>query len=152
MNIIDKFETNCNLILLYSQSGKFEIASELIEPMREISEKIPIPIFKISFLLALQAFKFEFGEYEESINLLEEMNGIAAALNHKYYIYLGYSLIADTYYYLGRLSKCEEYYDMAFTYMNDENQLEKIQFSSLKAILLKKKNINASIETVLLEA
>ena len=151
-NVIDKYETIFNLILLYSQSGKFEKANDYIEIAEEISEKIPIPIFRITFLLAVQSMKFEFGQYGESISILEEINSIALKLNHKYYIYLSYSLIGDSYYYLNRLSKAEEYYDLAFTYMNEENVLEKVQYSYTKAIQMKKTEINPSIENVLLDA
>jgi DNA-binding SARP family transcriptional activator len=151
-NIIDKYETNFNLILLYSQSGRFEKANEYIELTKEIADKFPLPIFMIAFLLAIQSFKFEFGEYEESIRILKEINLIASKLGHKYYIFLSYSLIGDSYYYLNRLSKSEEYYDLAFTYMNEDNILEKIQYAAAKAILLKKGDMPPSIETVLLEA
>ena len=150
--IIDKQETYCNLILLYSLSGKFDKAVGYNAKAKETIDRISIPIFKITYLLAYQALKFEFGDYEDSIRLLEEMNDIAVKLNHKYYIYLSYSLIGDSYYYLNKLSKTEEYYDLAFKYVNDDSSLEKIQYSVMKALLLKKMELNESVEQVLLEA
>ena len=150
--IIDKQETYCNLILLYSLSGKFDKAVEYTVKAKETIERISVPLFKITYLLAYQALKFEFGDYEDSIRLLEEMNDIAVKLNHKYYIYLSYSLIGDSYYYLNKLSKTEEYYDLAFKYVNDDNSLEKVQYSVMKALLMKKMEPDESVEQVLLEA
>lgn len=150
--VLDKYETYCNLILLYSQSGKFEKALEYLEDAREITDTISIPILKITFLLASQSLKFGFGDYEASITLLEELNRIAATINHKYYIYLSYSLIGDSYYYLHSVSKAEEYYDLAFNYINDESRHEKIQYAFTKALLLKADKPFDEIEKVLLEA
>lgn len=150
--IFGRYETICNLVLLYSQSGKFEKASEYLEEAGSISGNISIPIFRITYLLACQAFKYEFGDYEESIRLLEEMNKIASELNHKYYIFLSYSLIGDSYYSLNKMKKAEEYYDLAFRYLNESNELERIQFSVCKALLLMKTGKNPEIESVLLNA
>jgi LuxR family transcriptional regulator, maltose regulon positive regulatory protein len=150
--VIDKYETYCNLILLHAQSGKFEKALEYLEEAKSITETISIPIFRITYLLALQSVRFEFGDYEGSIGILEEINRIAVNINHKYYIFLSYSLIGDSYFYLNKLSKAEEYYDLAFKYVNDESRLEKIQYSFTKALLIKKESQVAEIEEVLTEA
>lgn len=136
--VFDKFETYCNLILLSAQSGKFEKALEYANENKTIAETISIPIFRITYLLALQSVNFEFGDYEGSIALLGEINRIASEISHKYYIFLSYSLIGDSYYYLNKLSKAEEYYDLAFRYVNNNSELERIQYSFTKAILLKK--------------
>lgn len=152
VRITDKFETYCNLILLYAQSGKFEKAREYQALAGEISDAISIPIFRITYLLAVQSLHFEFGDYEGAINLLNGMNKIALEINHKYYIFLSYSLIGDCYYYLNKLSKAEEYYDLAFKYVNDTNETERIQYSVTKSLLLKKSKLHPEIEGVLLEA
>jgi ATP/maltotriose-dependent transcriptional regulator MalT/DNA-binding SARP family transcriptional activator len=149
--LIDLFETYCNLVLLYAQSGKFGNASSYLSKAKEIYETVRIPIFRISYLLAQQALRFEYGDYEDSIKLLEELNEIAVKLNHKYYIYLSYSLIADSYYYLDKLSDTEEFLDIAFKYVNEASSMEKTQYAFMKALMLKKAETSKSIETVLLE-
>lgn len=152
IKLAGKYETLCNLVLLYSQSGKYEKALDYLAKADEICGKLPIPIFRITFLLAKQAFLFEFGDFEQSIKLLLEMNKMAAELNHKYYIFLSYSLLGDSYLSLGKPGKAEEYYDLAFKYLNDNNKLEKIQYSVSKALLLKIINPISEIEPVLLNA
>lgn len=150
--LIVRYESLCNLVLLNSQSGKFAKATVYQQEAKEISDRISIPIFRITYLLAYQALKFEFGDYEDSIRLLEEMNETALELNHKYYIFLSYTLIGNNFYSLNKLGKAEEYYDLAFNYLNDNNKLEKIQYSVYKALLLKKAEPIAAIEPVLMEA
>ncbi len=157
-NINDKHETLCNLILLHSQTGNFEEARELLIADEELVSRIPIPIFKITFLVAHQAFAFEFGDYESALNLLEEMHLVASKINHKYYIYLSRVLTADTYYYLNMLAKAEEFYELAFSYIDEENIHEKNQYAFMKALLMKKENFEmqdnaslASVESVLIE-
>jgi len=147
-----KYETICNLVLLYSNSAKFDKAQKYLAEAEEISRKISIPIYRITYLLAKQALKFEFGDYEESIKLLEKMNSIALEINHKYYIFLSYSLIGDSYYSLNKLSKAEEYFDLAFRYLNENSEYEKIQFAVSKALLVKKTELITELEPVLLKA
>ncbi len=154
----DKLETLSNLALISSQTGSFEKAAVFLEDAGELAERIPIPIFKIAFLLAKQAYCFEFGDYPGAITLLEEMHNIAIKINHHYYIYLSRVLIADAYYYLNSLAKAEEYYESAFSYIDDENKLERNQYAFMKALLLKKQGISmqtsaaiGSIEEVLLD-
>ncbi len=149
---IQNFETYCNLVLLYSQTGKFEQAMSCLEIAQSIAEQIPIMFIENAYLLASQGLWFEFGDYEEAINLLNKMNSLAVRLNHKYYKYLSYSLLGDTYYYLNMLTKAEEYYELAFSFIDDDNKMETIVFSSMKAIHHKKTEINADIESVLQEA
>ncbi|MBN8585016.1 MAG: hypothetical protein J0M37_07950 [Ignavibacteria bacterium] len=147
-----RYESLCNLVLLYSHSAKFDKALIFLDEAGEISRQISIPIFRITFLLAKQAFKFEFGDYEDSIKMLVEMNRIASEINHKYYIFLSYSLIGDSYYWLDKLNKADEYYDMAFRYINENSEYEKIQFAVSKALLIKRTSAVSEIEEVLLKA
>ncbi|HJY63838.1 MAG TPA: hypothetical protein VJ455_06760 [Ignavibacteria bacterium] len=150
--ITDKFEACCNLILLYSQSGKFDKAKNLINKVKDISDNIPIPIYRISYLSACQSFSFELGDFYECIKLLNEINGLAFEINHKYYIYLSYSLLGDCYYYLNNLQQAEDYYDLAFKYINENNSYEKLQYSVTKALLIKKSTMDPSLNNILLDA
>ncbi len=151
-NVIEQFETYCNLVLLYSQSGNFEKANEYLHNAKEMCENTPIPIFLIAFSLAEQAYHFEKGNYKESINILLEMNNLAQKHNHKYYTYLSYRLIADSYYYLKKYKTAEEYYDLAFEYMNEDSELEVNEFAHMKALLAKETNLRSDIEVTLKSA
>jgi LuxR family transcriptional regulator, maltose regulon positive regulatory protein len=149
-SLIDKFETLCNLVLLNSQSGDFEKANKYLQMTREISENSPIPIFQIAHSLAEQAYYFEIGNYAEGIKVLTEMNTIAKRLNHKYYTYLSYRLIADSYYYSKKFTKAEEYYDLAFGFINEDSELESAEYAQMKAMLMKETGFRKDIEKTLL--
>lgn len=136
--IFDRFEAFCNLVLLNSQCGKFSKATEYLAKAGNLAEKVKIPIFRIGLMLAKQGLLFEYGDYEGNIKVLEEINSISFKINHKYYIFLSYSLIGDSYYCLSRYSKAEEYFDLAFKYLNDKNRLEQVQYMVSKALLVKK--------------
>jgi ATP/maltotriose-dependent transcriptional regulator MalT/DNA-binding SARP family transcriptional activator len=152
--IFDRFEAFCNLVLLNSQCGRFDKATQYLARAGELAEKVRIPIFRIGLLLAKQGLLFEYGDYEGNIKVLEEINSISFKINHKYYIFLSYSLIGDSYYSLSKYSKAEEYYDLAFKHLNDKNRLEQVQYMVSKALLVKKTEpeIQKVCEEVLLEA
>lgn len=150
--VIDRFETSCNLVLLYSQSGKFEEAANHLAKCHDVSQQIPIPFVQTGYLLACQAYRFEYADYEETVRLLEQINAIASKTNHKYYKYLSYRLLADTYYFLNRLGKAEEYYDLAFSFVDEENKLDKVEYSVMKALQMKKSSPKKIIDSVLVEA
>ncbi|HEY3251495.1 MAG TPA: hypothetical protein VGK25_10300, partial [Ignavibacteria bacterium] len=149
---IDNFEIYCNLALLYAQSAGFEKARNHLNVAEQIVEKTPIPIFKVAFLLAKQAVKFEWGDFEDTLEILEEITSLAKKINHKYYLYLSYRLTADTYYHLNLLVKAEQFYDLSFAYIDDDNVLEKTEYSVMKALLLKKSSLSESIEKTILKA
>jgi len=136
--IDDKLETLCNLVLMHAQTGNFDKSWEFLEEAKELIGNISIPVFKIAFLLAKQSIYFEYGDYEGALAILEEMHNIALKIKHNFYIYLSRVLTADTYYYLNMLAKAEEYYGMAFSYIDDENKMEKSQYALMKALALKK--------------
>ena len=149
-NLIDKFETLCNLVLLNAQSGNFDKAEKQLKQAKEIAELSPIPIFQIAYFLAEQGYYFEIGDYDQSIKILSEMNNLAKKLNHKYYIYLSYRLIGDSYFYSKKYNNADEYYDLAFKFMNTESDLETTEYSHMKALLVKETDFREDIEDVLL--
>ncbi len=149
-NLIDKFETLCNLVLLNAQSGNFGKADKYLKQAKEIAESSPIPIFQIAYFLAEQGYFFEFGNYEKSIQILSDMNNLAKKLNHKFYTYLSYRLIGDSFFYLKRYNNAEEYYDLAFKFMNEDSDLETTEFAHVKALLIKETGFREDIEEVLL--
>ncbi len=149
-SLIDKFETLCNLVLLNSQSGNFEKAKRYLAQTQEVADNSPIPIFQIAHSLAEQAYYFEMGDYSSCIEVLLQMNNLAKKLNHKYYTYLSYRLIADSYYYSKRFTKAEEYYDLAFEFINEDSELERAEYAQMKAMLMKETGFRKDIEKILL--
>ncbi|MGH2575344.1 MAG: hypothetical protein ACRDFC_06560 [Ignavibacteria bacterium] len=151
-NVIDRFETLCNLVLLSSQSAKYDKAGEFLNKLDELINKFPTPIFRMPYLLAKQAYLYESGNFRENIDILNEINSIALNINHKKYIYICHRLLTDSYYHLNDLTKAQENYELAVRHKDDKNQLENIELSVVKATILKKKENDKSIEKILIDA
>lgn len=151
-SIIDNFEIYCNLSLLSAQCTKFDKALESLSSAEKIFNKLSIPKIQIAYYLASQAVSFEFGDYESAIVTIQKACDIAEKINHKYYKYLTYRLMADTYYNQNMLLKADEYYDMAFSYIDEESKLDLMEYAVMKALLIKKHGPDESVESILKEA
>jgi ATP/maltotriose-dependent transcriptional regulator MalT len=151
-NVLHRFETLCNLILILSQSSKYKKAAEHLNQLNEFIGRFDTPILRIPYLLAKQAYYYESGNFEENIRILHEINTTAQAMNHKKYIYLSYRLLIDSYYYMNNIPKACEYYELSCKCLDDKNELEKMEIKATQAVLKKTKNIDKGIENALLEA
>jgi ATP/maltotriose-dependent transcriptional regulator MalT len=151
-NVLHRFETLCNLILLDSQSGKYSKAEEFLTKLNELIEGFNTPILRIPYLLAKQAYYYESGNYTANIKVLQEINSTALAMNHKKYIYLSYRLLVDSYYFMNDLRKAREYYELSCKSLDKNNELEVMELKATLAMLNKRDNMDPSIENTMLEA
>jgi tetratricopeptide (TPR) repeat protein len=151
-NVLDKFELKCNLVLMHSQSGNSIKAKEFLDKLRDMMNDFPSPFLKIPYLLAKQAYLFECGKYEENIIVLKEIHSIASSMHHKYYTYLSYRLLSDTYYHMNDLEKAQVYYEYACSSVDESNELEKMELAVVKALLRKKVELDPSIEFIFMLA
>ncbi len=134
VNIIAKFETLCNLVLLYSLNGKKIDAKEKLEALKSMYEDFQIPIFKIPYQLSEQSYNFEFGNYSESINILQSIRESSVENNNRRYIYLSSRLLADCYYYLNDKHMFLKYLKEASLLIDKSNELEHFEFLVLNAL------------------
>lgn len=151
-NLFNRFETLCNLVLLDSQSGNYDKAGGFLSKIEEMINNFPTPIFKIPYLLSKQGYLFESRKYEENSNVLHEINNIARVMNHKQYIYLSYRLLTDTYYYMKNPDKAKVYFEQASKFLENDNELEKIELSVIKALVWGNETAGSSVEKILLDA
>jgi ATP/maltotriose-dependent transcriptional regulator MalT len=151
-NVLHRFETLCNLILMHSQCGNYTKAKEFLDQLNEFIDRFNTPILRIPYLLAKQAFYYESGNYTENIKVLQDINTTALAMNHKKYIYLSYRLLVDSYYFMNDNRKAHEYYELSCKSLDPNNELEKMEMKATLAMLNKKDNLDSSIENTLLEA
>jgi tetratricopeptide (TPR) repeat protein len=153
-NILDMFETLCNLTLMHSQSANYKRAVKYLNKLDEIIHDFPTAIFKIPYLLAKQAYLFEAGKYNENITILKEINSIAHTMSHKAYMYLSYRLLSDTFYHMDDYERAQVYYEYAFSCLNEENdnELEKIEMAVVKTLIRKRIDPDDTIESILLLA
>ena len=150
-SLFNRFETLCNLVLLSSQNGKYKKAYDYLKKLNNLILNFESPVFKIPFMLSKQAYLFESLEYKENIEVLQEINTIALTMNHKQYIYLTNRLLSDTYYYLNDLEKSKKYFELAVETVDNDNELEKIELSTIEA-QLKLKTSDEAYETILKKA
>ncbi len=153
-NILDMFETLCNLTLMHAQSSNYKQAAKCLNKLEEIIRDFPSAIFKIPYLLAKQAYFFESCSFEKNAAVLKEINSIAHSMSHKNYMYLSYRLLSDTFYHMNDYERAQVYYEYAFSCLNEENdnELEKIEMAVVKTLIRKKIEPDDTIESILLLA
>lgn len=146
-NILDKFETLCNLVLLYAQSANYRKAKQNLDKLEETIENYPSPIFRIPYMLAKQAYYYEKGEYETCRDILSEIHDKALTLNHVNYLYLSTRLLSDSYFHMNDIENSQKYLQEATQYLNRKNELEMVEIASVKALLQKSKIESMSEKT-----
>jgi len=151
-NVLDRFETKCNLVLLHSQSGNWGKAKEFLNKLSDMMNNFPSPILRIPYLLAKQAYLFECGKYEENITVLNEIQTIATAMHHSYYVYLSHRLLSDTYYHMNEFDRAQVYYEYACSAVDESNELEKMELAVVKALLKKRIDPDPAGEFILILA
>jgi ATP/maltotriose-dependent transcriptional regulator MalT len=149
-DLFNRIETLCNVVLMNSQSGDYKKANEYMEQLDKLIKNFPTPLFRVPYLLTKQAYLYESGNYAENIKVLEEINSLAKYMNHKYYLYLSYRLLIDSYYYMHNIEKAKKYLDLSEQFIDKKNELENVELNSLRAILNSDENTdNASEKTML---
>lgn len=141
-NIIVKFETLCNLVMLYSQFGDKSNSEIKLRSLKEIYDNYPIPVFKIPFLLAEQSFYFESGDFKKSVEILNSIRKIAIDSNRTRYIYLTARLLSDCYFYLRDDINYNKYILEAKLLIDKSNELENYELTVLDANRMIKDNNN----------
>lgn len=147
-NLFNRFETLCNLVLLTSQNGKYAKSRKYLTQIDEMIKNFQTPVFQVPYLLAKQAYLYESADYKGNISVLNEIGKIADSMNHKVYKYLFSRLMSETYYYMKDAAKSKEYHEIAVQYLDNDNDLERIEMKVADAFL----NMNGSFEKTLLEA
>jgi len=121
----------CIIIFL---NGKKIDAKEKLEALKSMYEDFQIPIFKIPYQLSEQSYNFEFGNYSESINILQSIRESSVENNNRRYIYLSSRLLADCYYYLNDKHMFLKYLKEASLLIDKSNELEHFEFLVLNAL------------------
>jgi LuxR family maltose regulon positive regulatory protein len=151
-NLFKKYLSFCNLVLVYSRSGKFDRAREHISEAEKLLHKFITPIFQTAFLLANFSIRFDSGDYEQCIKLLEKINRIAGKTGRKDYVSLTYEQLAETCYYLKNLSRAKEYLTFSKDYTDENNKMSVFDFNFTDSILKKKGGELEGLEAKLLDA
>ena len=149
-NIFTKFITLSNIIPLHSSSGNYLKAKEFLSEAEELYKKYPSALLERLLLRTSAFFRFECGDYEESINLYRKLTDIEEKRNLKSFLFWYYILIGEAYMFLGQDLKASQVYELASQYMDPADEYEKTEYEFHKTLLQKKIKIEPALEKKLL--
>jgi DNA-binding SARP family transcriptional activator/lipopolysaccharide biosynthesis regulator YciM len=134
-NIFTKFQTLTNIVLLHAWSAEYVKAKEFLDKTEEIYRNYHAAAFKRSMLRINALFKFEAGDYEESIKLFSELSSYDISLNIKTFQFLYYLFIAESYILLGKRDKANEYIGLADKAKQADDEFQNLMINYHKAII-----------------
>ena len=141
-----------NLTVLYSRSGKFSKAKELLERSQELLNKFKTPIFELIVKMTEYSLIYEIGDYSSAYKLAEQIKDMSLKLHNSNFIFLSYQFLGECCYYSGNPVKSIEFYNLAGKYIDESNETDEILLSLLITISKMQSANDADIETKLLRA
>jgi LuxR family maltose regulon positive regulatory protein len=151
-NIYKKIRTMTNIVMLCSYSGNYTKSKEYLDKSKELYKSFPTLMFERYLLRAEASLRFECGDYEEAIKNYENLIELDIANNLKSFVYWYYLFIGESFYFLNRPDKAEQYYEQALHYKEENDEYQIFEYTLHKSILKKKNNIDSKIEMTLLKA
>ena len=149
-NIFNKFLTLTNIIQLQSSSGEYVKAKAYIDEARLLYESYPSVLFERYYLRTAAYFRFECGDYEESLDLYRKLIEIEAKSHMPQFIFWYYLLMGEAGLFLNKTENASQLYELALSYMDPNDEYEKLEFELHKSVLEKKSKINPAMEKKLL--
>lgn len=151
-NVYRKFLNITNVIHLYSLSGNYLKAKEYLDEAEKLFKKFPSVLFERFLLRSSANFRFECSDYEECINIYKRLASLDIKNNIKHYVFWYYLLIGEAYFLSNQLENADQYFQLAFNYVDEKDEYEKMEYDLHIAILQKEKRLVATIEKVMLNA
>ncbi|MCX7877401.1 MAG: hypothetical protein N2510_02035, partial [Ignavibacteria bacterium] len=121
-----KFVAYGNLSILYSRSAKFSLARDYYLRTIELFDIFKTPIFEIALKQIEYSLYFEAGDYEKAFDLALKLRKLSLSLNSSRNIFLSYVFLADNCYYMNKNDEAGKYIELAYDYLNKENELDEI--------------------------
>ncbi len=151
-NIYKKFDTLTNIILLHSWSGNYLKAKQYLDETEILNKTYNALLFNRKYIRIMCLFYFECGDYENAILNFENLIEIETRSNIKFHIYWYYQFIGECYYYLNKIDKSNQYYELALKFIDEKDEYQKLENELHKTILYKKTSNSTYVEKVLLKA
>jgi len=150
-NVFKKFQALTDIVLLHSWTGEYQKAKEYLDKVIEIFSRFPISKFKKDVLRITALFKFEAGDYEDSISGFSELCSLDVSMNIQSFLFLYNLFIAESYILLGNNGKANEFIEMAETSKQADDYFHSIMINYHKAIIENTGKPSIKTEKVLLE-
>jgi LuxR family transcriptional regulator, maltose regulon positive regulatory protein len=134
-NIFRKFQTLTNIVLLHSWSGEYLKAKEYLDKAEEIFSHYHAAAFKRSMLRIKALFKFEAGDYEDSLSLFSELSSYEISLNIKSFHFIYNLFNAESFILLGNKDKAMDFAVLAEGSRQKGDEFQSLMVSYHKAII-----------------
>ncbi len=150
-NIYKKFQTINNLVLSFGWSGQYLKAKEYYDEAAKIFGQFKGPVFERDFIRLTALLAFEAGDYESAIMHFTELVNLDKKNEFNSYLTLHYLFICEANILMNENEKAKAYLELAEIAKDPEDEYLNVEMNSHRAIVEKMKNVNSSIEKILLE-
>lgn len=140
--IFRKFAIMGNLTILYSRSADFEKAYSYYQKTMDLHKIIKSPIFSLLAGFTKYSLYFESADYETALETAEQIKVQALEINNSKYLYLSYLFLGECSYFLGNTEKCENYYRLAYDYIDKDNESDRTTLEMFRLINNSNRNQN----------
>ena len=149
-NLVKKFHTLNDIVLLYAWTGNYTKAKEYIEKSSGLFGKFNVPLFERDLSRFNALLKFESGDYEDAVDLFSYLISYDKKSRFIAFLPFYYLMICESYQLLNNKEKAKEYFSLAEQSSDPNDKSLKIEFEYYSALLMKMDSENPKIEKTLL--
>lgn len=150
-NIFRKFQTLTDIVLLHAWSGEYLKAKAYLDKAEEIFRRFRIAAFERGMIRINALFKFESGDYEDSILKFTELTALDRKNNIQSFIFLYNMFIAESYILLEMNNKAKEFIELAEKTGQKNDSFQNLLIDYHKAIVNNLNTPDEHTEKILLE-
>jgi len=151
-NVFKKFQALTDIVLCYSWSGDYAKAKEYLDKAELIFRHFHANAFQRSILRITALFKFEAGDFEDSISKFTELNALDLRNNISSYLFLHYMFMSEIYILLNKKEKAKELIELTISSNDTKDEYRELLINYHRAILDNLTKPGPAAEKALLEA
>lgn len=141
-----------NVINSYCSLGNYSKAKVYLDKAKEMYNSYPSLLFKRFLLRGKGQFRFECGDFEESIKNYQELIDLEFKNNIKHYAANGFLLIGESNYYLRNYDSAVKNFEIAMDHVDEGNEYYKLLILYLKKKLSVRTVLESDTEKILINA
>lgn len=141
-----------NIIYSYCLLGNYSKAKIYLDKAKEMYNSYPSLLFKRFLLRGKAQFRFECGDFEDSIKNYQELIELEFKNNIKHYAANGYLLIGESNYYIRNYDSAVKNFEFAMDHVDEGNEYYKLLILYLRKKLSVRTVIEPDTEKILIKA